>query len=264
MSSNNFYKSDLPRIFNIVQNTMIRYPKDLVLDVLKKYYEQDTYYRLVRDEFGFVKVTDNTNLPLDAGMKDNLSTRLFVGEQFKKEISMYPSILVKSNSAKYVPISANREYNSVQYDKILFEDSYGNSKQVSIPKYFILAGRWEGSLTIDILTKSVFARDELIELTTLALADIYFDDLVQNGLVIKPPSAGSFSEQESRNDKIFKASITIDYMGEWRREIPINNIVERILFTIDFQNLDSNTSAPAPNLSIVTDVNLTDQILSME
>jgi hypothetical protein len=263
MTTNSFHKSDLPGIFNIVQNTMIKYPKELVIDILRKFYSYDTYYRYVSDEFGFPKIVKQNNLALDAGMEDNLCTRINITEYFNKNDAFYPCILVKNNSAKSVNFSAPREDGTILTEKILYEDGYGNQKLVNVPIAHELHGRWDGSLSIEILAMDLDTRDELVELTALALLDIYFRDLEEAGVVIKPPTIGSPSEVDNRKDKIYKQVITIDYIGEWRREIPIENIIERILFTIEFQNLDNPNSQPAPNLTVIADINIVDAILNL-
>jgi len=40
----------------------------------------------------------------------------------------------------------------------------GNKTEVRTPESFVTAGIWEGSITIDVLTRSLRARDDLLEL----------------------------------------------------------------------------------------------------
>jgi hypothetical protein len=263
MTTANYFKSDLPGIFNIVQNTMIRYPKDLVIDLLRQYFAQDTYYRYVADEFGFPKIRKQNNLALDAGMNDDLTTRINISDAFPKEDVFYPCIIVKNSSVKSFNLSAPREDGSIITETVLYEDGYGNQKLVRVPTYHALHGRWDGSMTIDILTEDLNSRDELVELVMIAITDIYFRDMEEAGLVIKQPSAGSPSETDNRKDKIYKQTISFEYMGEWRREIPVDNIIERIVFSVEFKNLDDPNALPAPNLTIVTDINVIDSILDL-
>ena len=263
MSTNSFYKSDLPDYYNIVQNTMIRYPKDLIIDILKKFFSNDKYYKFEKDEWGFSKTPSNKDLDLTAGIDDNLCTRIFIGDHFRKELAFYPAILVKHNSTRSVNVSASREYGCIQYDKVFYEDGYGHSQEVSIPRAHILAGRWEGTLSIDILARSIYSRDELTELVTICLADLYFDEMVQNGLTIKPPNVSGTSEQDYRNDKVFRATVNIDYMSEWRREIPITNLVQKIAFIIDFVDLYDPGAQSSEDFRIQTDVEISDYFLNL-
>jgi hypothetical protein len=48
---------------------------------------------------------------------------------------------------------------------------------------------------------------------------------------------------------------------EWRREIPIKNIIERILFIIDVGNTNNPSAIYPPELKIETDINLVDNII---
>jgi len=192
----------------------------------------------------------------------HISTRVFIGENFRYNGIYYPAILVKSGGAKYVPISINRDKGSIKYENIIYEDNSGNQKIISKPAYFITAGAWEGSISIDVITRSLRARDDLIELIAMCFTEVNFDSLVDIGVIIKPLSIGSPSESEDRNDKLFRQSITLDIRSEWRREIPIYNIVDAILFTVSFSNLSKN-AIESKNLEIITENTITDAILNI-
>lgn len=275
MSTNNLFTSDLNRIHNIVQSSMLVYPKEVIIATLRDFFSKDSYYHYSKDQWGFPNTTDHTDLPIGADMPygpgsnpdlsptANLSTRLFIGENYRYDGIYYPAILVKSNGSKYVPISINREKGGVQYDTTIFEDGYGNQTLVRRPVSFITAGIWEGSLSIDIMTRSLRSRDDLSELIAMCLTDITFDSLVDVGVIVKPINIGNPSEQEDRNDKLFRQTITLDVRTEWRREVPIGNIIDTIFFAVTFQNL-SNPSAPIPNnLNIDTEVSVTDLLLKL-
>ncbi len=259
MASNDINKSDLTRLHNIVQNTMIRYPKQLLVHVLRDFFSQDSYYHYDQDEYGFANIADQTNLPLDAGMSDHLTTRLFIGEQFKNRTKYYPSIIVKFNSAKEVTLSPSKEYGVVQYEPIIYTDSAtGIKTQVHIPKAHVFAGAWEGSLSVEISAKGSDARDELTQLTAMALSTIYFEEMIDAGVLIKPLSIGSPSEVQERNDYIFKQSITCDFRSEWRREVPIYNLIERIVVSVSFENFDSPPDSPTT--TVVSELDYTDTL----
>ncbi len=270
MSSNNFFQSDLNRIHNIIQSSMLSYPKELVIATLRNYFSKDSYYHYSKDQWGFANTTDHTDLPPGADMpygpgsnpllknSQNLSTRLFIGENYRYDGIYYPAILVKSNGSKYVPISINREKGGIQYTNIFFEDGYGNEMIVRRPDAFITAGAWEGSLNIDILTRSLRARDDLVEQVAMCFTEVNFEDLVDVGLVIKPISIGGTSETDDRNDKLFRQNLTLDIRTEWRREIPIGNLIDAIFFTATFEDLSRNDVPASPNLAINNNVSIYD------
>src|SRR5271169_1238633 len=128
MSSNNFFKSDLYGIYNIVQASMIVYPKEIIIATLRDFFSRDSYYHYSKDQWGFANTTDHTDLPPGADLPSgagadpmlsntiNLSTRLFIGENYRYDGIYYPAILIKSGGTKYVPISINREQSGVQYE----------------------------------------------------------------------------------------------------------------------------------------------------
>lgn len=273
MSTNNFFKSDLFGLHNIVQASMLVYPKEIIIATLRDFFSKDSYYHYSKDQWGFANTTDHTDLPPGADLPFGpgshpelsnvrpLSTRLFIGENYRYDGIYYPAILVKSGGGKYVPISINREQGSIQYENIIFEDGYGNQTNISRPKSFITAGAFEGTINIDIMTRSLRSRDDLVELIMMCFTEVTFDTLYDVGLIIKPISFSSASESDDRNDKLFRQTLTLDIRTEWRREIPIGNIVDSILFTMSFENL-AKPAAPIPaNLSIVTEVTLLDILL---
>lgn len=274
MSSNNFFKTDLFRLHNVVQASMITYPKEMIISTLRDFFSKDSYYHYSKDQFGFANTTDHTDLPLGADLPFgygarpdlsptlNLSTRLFIGENYRYDGIYYPAILIKNGGSKYVPISFNREKGTIQYESVIYEDGYGNQKTIRKPVSFITAGAWEGSIVIDVLTRSLDSRDELIQLIGMCFTDFYADSLIDVGVVVKYPTIGSPTETDDRNDKLFRQSITLDIRSEWTRAIPIDNIIDSILFTIDFQNISNPNSAVAANLTINTEVNILDIILN--
>ena len=273
MSSNNFFRSDLYGIYNIVQASMLVYPKEMIINTLRNFFGQDSYYHYSKDQWGFANTTDHTDLPpgadlpYGAGANPELNpspilpTRLFIGENYRHDSIYYPALLVKSGGSRYVPISINRERGTIYFDEILFEDGYGNQTLVHKPKSYVTAGAWEGSIIVDVYSRSLRARDDLCELVGMCFAEVDFDTLHEVGVIVKPPVIGAPSEGDDRNDKLFRQSITLDIRTEWRREIPISNLIDAILFTVNFVGFTPN-NVFAANLSINTETSLTDILLN--
>jgi hypothetical protein len=254
-------RSDLYGIYNIVQNTLMSYPKELIISVLREEFAKDSYYHYVSDEFGYPKVVDLTDVPLNAGFQDDLTTRIYIGEVFHFNGIFYPSIFVKMTGARSVPVSFNRNKEVVQNEKILVIDGYGNEKEYYIPKYIDLAGAWEGTISIDISTRDIYTRDNLISILMMMFVDVRFETLRKAGVLIKsgqPVLSGVTETDDRQQDKLYKATITIDVRTEWRRLIPIGSIIERINFCIDFIN--PSTQLPSPNLQINSYTSILDQI----
>src|SRR3984957_15838711 len=274
MSTNNFFKSNLFNIYNIVQASMIVYPKEVIIDTLRDYYSRDDYYHFSKDQWGFPNTVDMTDIPLGADLPYGpganpalnpnpiLPTRLFIGENYRYDGIYYPAILVKSGGTRYVPISINREKTTVHYKEMIYGDGYGNETLIRRPESFITAGIWEGSIIIDILTRSLCSRDDLAETMAMFFTEIAFEDLKDVGVIVKPLSISSTSETNDRNDKLFKQTITLDIRTEWRREIPVGDTIDAILFTVYFQDLLRPNSPIAANLTINSEVELTESILN--
>lgn len=258
----NLERTDLYAIHNVVQNTLMSYPKELIIGVLRDEFSQDSYFKYSCDQWGYPKVPDHTDLPLEAGLNDEQTTRLFIGEAFRDDAIYYPALLVRMTSARSVPISMSRNKEVIEYEKQLVTDGYGNFKTFFIPKYIDLAGAWDGTITIDIMARDILSRDNLASILMLLFADIRFESLRKAGVLIKSgqPSLGGVSESEDRQQyKLYKATVSMDVRTEWRRLIPVDNIVERINFCIDFRVIGSNTVIN-PNIGINTNISILDQI----
>lgn len=258
----NLVRTDLYNIYNIVQNTLMSYPKELIIGMLREEFGKDSYYHYVADEWGFPKVIDHTDLELGAGFHNEDVTRIFIGEAFRFDSIFYPALFIKMPSAKSVPISMSRNKDVVEYEKQLVIDGYGNEREYFIPKYFDLAGAWDGTITIDIVARDILSRDDLINILMLLFVDIKFESLRKAGVLIKSgqPSLGGVSEAEDRQqDKLYKATISMDIRTEWRRLIPIESIIERINMCIDFR-VAGTENITNPNLAINESISILDQI----
>ena|ERR1019366_7190098 len=258
MSTGNIFASDLYHLHGIVSNPMITYPKEIIIATLRDFFSHDTTYHYVKDRFGNTLTTDHTDQPLDAGLNDNTSTRLNIGENYRYDVIYYPSILVKNNGSRSIPIGINRETGKVQWTYRAFEDGYGNLTKVRTPQAFIFNGAWEGGVTIDVKTRSLRSRDELVQLVGICLTHLSFESLRKAGIIVKPIVVGSPTEILDRNDNVFQQSITLDIRSQWEVQIPISNVIEAISFSIEFGRTDIIDAPIAQNLTITTEMSFLD------
>jgi hypothetical protein len=253
--------SDLYKLNNIVQLSFIRYPKDLIIHTMKEFFSKDSYYHYVRDEYGFAKVNNHTDLDIAAGIHDDLTTRIWIGEKQRFGVINYPSILVSFSSAKHVPISMSRDVARVDYITTQYVDGYGNSKNIQVPDAFVLSGAWEGTISIDVLSRSIRERDDLIELIAILFTDLAWSDCYRAGVAIKQNiSIGSPGESDDRNDKLFKQTLSLEIRSEWGRRISVLNTLDTINFCVEFGNLLTSPPDIAPNLTINQQITLLDAI----
>jgi hypothetical protein len=258
-----FIRSDLYSIHHVVSNALMAYPKELIIEMLREEFAKDSWFHYACDQWGYPKIPDHTDLPLEAGLNgDEQTTRIFIGEAFRFDAIFYPALLVKMVSARSVPISLNRNKDVIEYEKQLVIDGYGNTKEFFTPKYIDLAGAWDGTISIDIISRDILDRDNLVSIVMLLFTDIRFESLRKAGVLVKSgqPTLGGISESEDRQqDKIYKATISVDIRTEWRRLIPIENIIERINFCVDFRAWGSETIT-SPNIAINESISILDQI----
>lgn len=263
MGTGNQFRSDLYELYGYVQNSSIAYSKELFIETLRDFFSQDSYFHYQRDEWGFPKIPDHTDLDPSAGLNDNVTTRLYIGEAYRYDSIYYPALLIRGGSSKYVPISMSRDKESVQWNVTKVIDGYGNESVISTPAYFVQAGAWEGQLTVEVWTRGPRSRDSLVDLISLMFVDTRHDDMKNSGIFIKGVDRGSPSESDDRNDKIFKQSINFDIRSEWRRHIPIESVVDAINFCVDFGNLSTATPEIALNLGINSNIQLLDALVDL-
>ena len=261
MATGSLQRTDLYNIYDVVQNTQLAYPKELIISVLRDEFSRDSYYHYAADEYGFPLTPDHTDMPLGAGVYDDSTTRLFIGEAFRFDVIFYPAILVRATSSTYVPISFNRNKETIKYDATRVIDGYGNEAVFTTPTHFVLAGAWEGTLNVDIMTRDIVSRDNLTSICNLMFSDIRHDQFRKAGVLLKKVSAASFSEADDRQqDKLYKATIALDIRSEWRREIPVDSVVDAISICVEFGRLDTTPPQMAPNLQVNSTIELIDQI----
>jgi hypothetical protein len=97
----------------------------------------------------------------------------------------------------------------------------------------------------------------------MAFAEIKVDSLYDVGLIVKPPVIGAPSETDDRNDKLFRQSITLDIRTEWRRAIPIGNLIDMVSFMVTFGDVSRPDIPVSPNLAINTNVSILDMLLNL-
>lgn len=261
MTTGSFTRTSLNDVHYVVQNTQNNYVKDVIIGVLRDEFAKDSFYHFVKDEFGYPKTPDLTNIPLTAGINDDLTTRIFIGESFRHDAIFYPAIFVKMGTMSDVPISINREKETVKYSAILVYDGYGNSKTFTVPTHFVFAGAWEGSVNLEIFSRDILERDELSAISSLILRDIRYEELLRAGILIKRVSISAPSEMQDREQEVlYKNTVTAEIRTEWRREIPVESTVDAVNFCIEFGRLDTPQAVIAPNLTINTNINVLEQI----
>jgi hypothetical protein len=118
-------------------------------------------------------------------------------------------------------------------------DGYGNRSLIKVPTHKVYAGGWDQTFEILIAAESTLDREELSDLVASYLIGVARQPLQEAGLFVKTASYGGEREEDFANDKIYIQPITIETFSEYRREIPINDLVEIINFCFNFGVLGS-------------------------
>ena len=262
MATGNFFNSDLFRINNVIRNIQIIFPKELLLSALREYFAKDSKFHYVKDAWGYPNTPDHTDLAADAGTNDDITTRIYIGQESRMDIPFYPAVLVKNTKSTFIPISFNEEKECIQYDYRLFIDENGKAYNIQVPVGFIFAGAYDLGFSIEVLAEGPQDRATIIEAISILFQSLVRDQLMKAGLFIKAISSDGESSDVYQNDLIYKQSISLDCRGEYRRLVPIENIIEVINVCIEFGDIKNNN--PDPNLQINFTYDLNDLVLNAQ
>jgi len=213
---------------DVIQQVAIVHPKNLVIDGLRKIFRTDSVFTYRDDEYGFPLTVDLTGKDLDT----EETTKILISDMYRYEVKFFPAIVIKSGGGSYKPISFNQNM-TYKHRVDYIENDYGARRAVSTPSHRVYDGRWELSFDIQIHSESYSELEELVDITSIALQYSLWNELRENGLFIKGLSIGAESAEPYANDYVYSQNITISTLSEWRVEIPIENIVEKIVFRFE-------------------------------
>jgi len=242
--------SDIYELDNIVRHVCIVHGKNLLIDTLREIFARDREYGYRTDIYGFPKTPDQTGLAIDAGINDDVTTRIFIGATYRYESNFLPAITVRQTSSQYHPISFNQNKLTMEFEKQRTEDGYGNIDFVRVPSHYQFVGAWDQSFEIKVTSNSQEDTAAIADVVLISIQSTYRDILERNGLFIKQVSAGGeTSEQVGNNDPLFSVTISVNTFSDFRREIPISSLIERIqlCFSVD---LGGEFDVPATGLAI--------------
>lgn len=212
----------------IIQNVCIGHPKTLLIDVLRKHFSRDNIYTYRFDEYGFPLTPDLTGMEID----DVETTKILISDVYRYEVKFYPAITVKTGGGSYKPLSFNQNA-TIKYRKDLFENQFGQFIETKTPTHRVYAGLWEMSFEIGIYSESHTELEEIAEIVTQILQYASWNELRANGLFIKGTRISAENAEAYANDYVYNFTITVDTLSEWRVEIPLDNVIEKLVFYFD-------------------------------
>jgi hypothetical protein len=173
-----------------------------------------------------------TDLPPD--IQERRTSRIYIGDVFRYDKRYFPSLTVRHSSAKYYPISFNQNFFNTKYRMDLVTDGYGERSYVRTPTHHTVCGAWEQTFDIQIAAESIPDREELSDLVSAFMIGVARQELGESGLGIKTVSIGGEREEDYANDKIYMQTVSVETFSEWKREIPVDGIVEMINFCFNY------------------------------
>lgn len=212
----------------IIQQVCIVQPKNLVIDILRRRFERDNIYTYRKDEFGFPLTPDITGGEIDS----NETTKIIISDVYRYDVKFYPAVVIKSGGGSSKHISLNQN-GTLKYRKDFVENNYGKSIQIKTPTHRVYAGMWDMSFDITIYSESHSELEEITEIIAAELQYVSWQELRANGLFIQGLSISSENSEPYANDYVYSHTITIKTLTEWRAEIPIDNVIEKIVFYFD-------------------------------
>lgn len=230
--------SDLFRLSDFVRQTSVSHGKNLIIDALREYFKEDTFYKYRTDAFGFPLTPNMTDLPPD--MQEERTTRIYIGDIFRYDKRYWPAIVTRYSSGRTYHVSFNQEYTTkYRYDLVI--DGYGNKSFIKVPTHTVISGAWDQNFTITIVAESVPDREELTDIVSSFFISKTRQELYESGLFIKNVDIGAEREDNWGNEKVYLQDLTLQTYSEWRREIPISssNLIETINFCFNMGVLGS-------------------------
>ena len=227
---------------SIIQQVCTVQPKNLLIDVMRKHFANDNIYTYRMDQYGYPLTRDLTGIEIDS----EETTKILISDIFRYEVKFFPAIVVKSTGGKYKPISFNQNA-TFKYRKEVEEDSFGFLAETLTPSHRVYAGAWAMNYDITIYSESQSELEELTDIVTMLLQFVVWNELRANGLFIDSLSISGENAEPYANDYIYNQTISISTYSEWRVEIPIDNVIEKLLFYFD------SVRTPIPGLATDAD-----------
>ena len=213
---------------NIIQQTAIVAPKSILIDGLRSVFKNDNIFTYRSDEYGYPLTVDLTGGDIDS--ED--TTKILISDAYRYDVKFFPAIIIKSSGGSYKPLSFNQNM-TYKYRRETVTDEYGATRVISTPTHRVYSGLWDMNFEVGIYSESYSELEELVDIVSIALQYTLWNDLRENGLFIKRLNIGAESAEPYANDYIYNQNITINTHSEWRVEIPLDNVIEKLVFYFD-------------------------------
>lgn len=220
---------------HIIQQVAIVQPKNLIVQGLRDIFRKDSVYTYRDDEYGFPLTPDLTGTDPET----QLSTKILISDLYRFDVKFFPAITVKHGGGNYKPISFNQE-GTIKYRRDYIENEFGARQTINTPTHRVYAGKWEINLEVGIYSESLTELQEIVDIASIALQYNLWNDLRASGLFINRLTIGGESSEQYANDFIYTQNISLGCISEWRVEIPLENVIEKIMFYFE----STNTSVP--------------------
>lgn len=212
----------------VVQNVAIVQPKNLLIQYLRDLFRKDSVFTYRDDQYGFPLTPDLTGIALDS----DESTKILISDIFRYDVKFFPAITIKHAGGSYKPTSFNQD-GTFKYRTDYIENSFGARRKVSTPTHKVYAGRWELNMDVGVYCESSSELQELVDIISIAIQHVLWNDLRASGLFVQGLSIGAESSEPYANDYVYSQNISLRCISEWRVEMPIENIIEKIMFYFD-------------------------------
>jgi len=230
--------SDIFHLEYIFEQTGMVYTKNILIDTLRDVFSKDRQYHYVQDIYGFPLTPSSLGLSSTAGLDDQETTRIFIGSTYRYDIKMNPSLIVRNTGSRYSPVSFNQDFTSTVNRIETLIDGDGNQTQIYVPAYYIRVGAWDQTLSVRVIAESEVDREELCDIVQVVLMGSRRQELQNAGLFIKTLSTSGETETPYANDYLYMVDINLEVRTEWRIQVPISDVCERIGLCLAFGTLN--------------------------
>lgn len=231
---------------SLLYSTLAVDSKSIVISSLREWFARDPVFSYRADEFGFPLLPED---PLvgggQAGMQGVIwgetSTRIVITDDYRYTSRFFPAITVSDNAGSNYEISFNQELSGIKYK---VEEIVRNGKVITrrVPSHVIFAGAWKQSYGVNIITEDHATRKRLKDMVAILFNNVLKADLINKGILVERVALGGDREEQFANSYYYYSNINLELFSEWRREIPITELVEAIAVNV---NVISAALAPS-------------------
>jgi len=220
--------------YELTQSTHADVLVDTIIEFLRQVFSNHPLYTYVRRE--------------DSPGPDFELTKIVIVDKYTEDALFLPTITMSIDNIQTQWLQFSQSpFDTVLKPQLNLDGSVKrDQKNNFIPSHYEYAGLYKGTLSFQISASSTIEREELANFLQVIFAESGRDTLYTRGVFVTTVNAGSQSETEYRNDFIFQQPMSVEFMSDWRRIVPVGDTLQAIGFDMTTTTGEEDTSTSPP------------------